>query len=132
MSLYLVIVLLANPPHETNPVSIVMKTTLTLYQKVVSSSQADACNFHPSCSRFAQRAIERYGFLWGTLMTADRLIRCNPLAYRHMYTYYSGRSRVYSYDSHIYDPVDNNYIFAPINKNGRVDRIDHSRMLGEE
>jgi putative membrane protein insertion efficiency factor len=116
MPVYLILALLAKPPHETNPVTIVLKTTITLYQHVVSSSQADACNFHPSCSRFAQRAIERYGFLWGTLMTSDRLMRCNPFAYRYMHTYYTGRSRAHLYDNHIYDPVENNYIFAPVHK----------------
>lgn len=122
----LLLVLLAKPPYETNPVNIVLQTGITMYQKVFSSSQADACNFYPSCSRFAQRAIQRYGFFWGTLMASDRLMRCNPSAFIHAETYYcSGRhSGVFNY--HIYDPVHNNYILSPIHKN---DTMDSSRNL---
>lgn len=106
------LVLLATAPHETNPVNIVLQTGITLYQKVFSSSQADACNFSPSCSRFAQRALRHYGFFWGTLMTSDRLMRCNPSAFGHFNTFYSG---LHGY--HVHDPVENNYIFAPVRKN---------------
>jgi len=126
MSLCLALVILSNPPYETNPVNIVLKGAITIYQNVASSSQADACNFHPSCSRFAQRAIERYGFFWGTLMTSDRLMRCNPSAYKHMDTYYSGRHYNYSYDCHIYDPIENNYIFAPLYKSDTTDPPEQS------
>jgi len=109
--LILVLALLCQPPYETNPVNIVLQTGITLYRKVISSSQADACNFYPSCSRFAQRAIQRYGFFWGTLMTSDRLMRCNPSASKHANTYYSGL-----HENYIYDPVEKNHIFSIIRK----------------
>jgi tetratricopeptide (TPR) repeat protein len=32
---------------------------------------------YPSCSQYAYRAIERRGILWGSMMAADRLHRCN-------------------------------------------------------
>ena len=34
--------------------------------------------YAPSCSRYGELAYLRDGVIWGTLMTAWRLIRCNP------------------------------------------------------
>ena len=36
------------------------------------------CRFYPTCSIYAQRAIERYGPFAGARMTAGRLFRCHP------------------------------------------------------
>jgi len=36
------------------------------------------CRFYPSCSVYAQRAIERHGPFAGVRMTAGRLLRCHP------------------------------------------------------
>lgn len=37
------------------------------------------CRFIPTCSEYAQTAIERYGALRGGQMAARRILRCNPL-----------------------------------------------------
>jgi putative membrane protein insertion efficiency factor len=47
------------------------------YQKWISSSFAPRCKYYPSCSSYAATAIENYG-LKGLLMSAWRLVRCNP------------------------------------------------------
>ncbi len=41
------------------------------------------CPMHPSCSHYAQAAIEKHDPLLGAMMACDRLIRCgrNELAY---------------------------------------------------
>lgn len=36
------------------------------------------CRFYPTCSEYSIQAIEKYGALKGTLMSAKRIIRCNP------------------------------------------------------
>ena len=36
------------------------------------------CRFHPTCSQYGYRAIERYGVLKGGWMAVKRIIRCNP------------------------------------------------------
>ncbi len=36
------------------------------------------CRFHPTCSEYGYQAIERYGVIKGGIMTAWRLLRCNP------------------------------------------------------
>lgn len=35
------------------------------------------CVFHPSCSQYAVLAVEKYGVLRGSYLTARRLLRCN-------------------------------------------------------
>jgi putative membrane protein insertion efficiency factor len=103
--------LLTQTPYETNPVRIITSTGFRLYQTMISPSQGDVCNFSPSCSHFARESIEQHGIVWGSLMASDRLQRCNPWALGLLEKYYSGIK-----DHKIYDPVHNNYIFDPINK----------------
>lgn len=50
------------------------------YHLVLSSQDSATCVFSPSCSRFSQKAIGTCGFLEGTLLTLDRLLRDHPLA----------------------------------------------------
>lgn len=111
VQLFLITLLLTQPPQETNTVRIVAGTGFKLYQILISPSQGDVCNFSPSCSHFAKEAIERYGIIWGSLMATDRLQRCNPWALRSVDKYYTGFK-----DRKIYDPVKDNYIFGKIAK----------------
>lgn len=111
MHLLMALLLLTQPPYETNPLQIVIGTGINLYQKIISPAQGEVCNFSPSCSHFAQEAIQKYGPLWGSLMAADRLMRCNPWAYKNFKTYYSD---IKNYK--FYDPVEDNFIFGKIKK----------------
>jgi putative membrane protein insertion efficiency factor len=36
------------------------------------------CKYHPSCSAYALDAYREFGFFRGTVLTAWRLLRCNP------------------------------------------------------
>lgn len=38
------------------------------------------CRFYPTCSEYTYRAIEKYGFVKGSLMGAWRILRCNPFS----------------------------------------------------
>lgn len=40
----------------------------------------DICRYEPSCSEYAKQAIEKHGSVKGSLMTATRLAKCNPLS----------------------------------------------------
>jgi hypothetical protein len=40
----------------------------------------DACRFTPTCSHYAQEAVLRRGPLVGTLLTAWRVLRCQPFS----------------------------------------------------
>ena len=36
------------------------------------------CRYTPSCSHYAQEAIEKYGACKGTFMAAKRILKCRP------------------------------------------------------
>ena len=49
-----------------------------LYQRAISPALPQRCKYHPSCSQYAVTAIRRFGILRGLVLTAWRLLRCNP------------------------------------------------------
>lgn len=63
--------------RSTSGVSITLGWWFTGYRKTLSEVRGPVCNFSPSCSRFSQEAISKYGFAKGLLMTGDRLLRCH-------------------------------------------------------
>jgi uncharacterized protein len=48
------------------------------YQRVVSPLLAPRCKYYPSCSEYAVDAFRRFGLLRGFVLTAWRVLRCNP------------------------------------------------------
>lgn len=50
------------------------------YQAFLSPVVPAVCKFHPSCSRYAYEAIERYGARRGMKLALARLWRCRPFA----------------------------------------------------
>ena len=58
------------------------------YQKHITPNTQKACRFVPTCSQYAQEAIQKYGALKGGWLAFKRLLRCNPF-----------------YKGDLYDPV---------------------------
>ena len=54
-------------------------SAIRLYRRAVSPLLGQRCRFHPSCSEYAELAIERFGVLCGSVLAAKRIVRCNPL-----------------------------------------------------
>ncbi|MEZ5558543.1 MAG: membrane protein insertion efficiency factor YidD [Pseudomonadales bacterium] len=48
------------------------------YQLTLSPFIGNQCRFHPTCSRYAGEAIERFGVLRGGWLALRRLGRCHP------------------------------------------------------
>ncbi len=48
------------------------------YRYFVSPLLGPACRFHPSCSQYADEALERHGLMRGGWLAARRLCRCGP------------------------------------------------------
>ena len=61
--------------EETSELKLFSTGFIRVYQKFISTQDLPVCNFTPSCSRFGMAAIQKYGFLRGVLLTADRLLR---------------------------------------------------------
>jgi len=51
-----------------------------LYQRYISPFTAPACRFCPTCSEYADEAIETFGPLRGSWLALRRIARCQPLA----------------------------------------------------
>lgn len=49
-----------------------------LYQRVISPALPQRCKYYPSCSHYSVTAIRQYGILRGLVLSAWRLLRCNP------------------------------------------------------
>lgn len=48
------------------------------YRYFVSPMLAPSCRFHPSCSAYAEEALQRHGALRGSWLAARRVCRCGP------------------------------------------------------
>jgi len=48
------------------------------YRWVISPMLPPACRFHPSCSSYAEEALQRHGVFRGGWLAARRVCRCGP------------------------------------------------------
>jgi len=48
------------------------------YRWAISPMLPPACRFHPSCSSYAEEALQRHGALRGGWLAARRVCRCGP------------------------------------------------------
>ena len=51
---------------------------IRVYQVLISPFFGTRCRFSPSCSEYANQAIEKFGFFQGAYKTISRLLRCHP------------------------------------------------------
>ncbi len=51
---------------------------IELYRTLISPFLSPSCRFEPSCSRYAQQALERHGLRRGGRLAVWRLLRCHP------------------------------------------------------
>jgi uncharacterized protein len=51
---------------------------IRFFQIFISPQDGPNCRFRPSCSRYGQIAVLKYGALMGSILAGDRLLRCNP------------------------------------------------------
>lgn len=49
-----------------------------LYRRYLSPLVAPRCRFYPTCSAYAQEALQRYGAWRGGWLAVRRLFRCHP------------------------------------------------------
>lgn len=51
---------------------------LTAYRAVISPLYGEVCAYYPSCSAYAVGAVQQHGAVKGTVLSAWRILRCNP------------------------------------------------------
>lgn len=51
---------------------------ISCYQACVSPFMGNNCRFYPSCSAYAQEAINTHGVIKGSYLAVLRLSRCHP------------------------------------------------------
>ncbi|XP_058209116.1 UPF0161 protein At3g09310 isoform X1 [Rhododendron vialii] len=52
---------------------------LRFYKREISPLMPNSCRYVPTCSEYSMIAYKKYGVVKGTVLTAWRLCRCNPL-----------------------------------------------------
>jgi putative membrane protein insertion efficiency factor len=57
-----------------------LSSVLRVYRRALSPLLGPCCRFEPSCSVYAEEAFHAHGVLRGFLLTAWRLLRCQPFA----------------------------------------------------
>ena len=53
----------------------ILKFLLLLYRKLRVTPSP--CRYYPSCSFFAEQALDRHGLIKGLWLTLGRILRCN-------------------------------------------------------
>ena len=59
-------------------VKLVALAMIRFYQACVSPALPSACRFYPSCSAYAQKAVQVWGVRKGLRLAVGRLLRCRP------------------------------------------------------
>lgn len=52
------------------------------YQKFISKYIliGNNCRFYPTCSEYSIQAYQKYGFIRGSYLTINRILRCHPFS----------------------------------------------------
>jgi putative membrane protein insertion efficiency factor len=48
------------------------------YRKAISPLYGDVCRYYPSCSAYGLAQFQQRGVVYGSALTAWRILRCNP------------------------------------------------------
>lgn len=68
-----------NPIAKYNPVTLILKGSMYVYQNVLSPQLARSCPYEITCSNFSKQAITEFGIVKGVFLSADRIMRCNRI-----------------------------------------------------
>lgn len=67
---------------ERGPVARCVVKLLTgcigVYRFALSPWLGSVCRYQPTCSRYAQTAVEDHGPLYGSILALKRILRCHP------------------------------------------------------
>ncbi len=55
-----------------------MRWMIAAFQQSISPQDGPTCPHKPVCSVYGKRSLQRFGPLRGSVMAADRILRCHP------------------------------------------------------
>jgi putative membrane protein insertion efficiency factor len=58
----------------------VLSWSIKLYKRALSPFLPHVCRFTPSCSLYFLEAVEKHGFLKGSMLGLKRIGRCHPFS----------------------------------------------------
>ena len=61
----------------------IMINLINFYKKYISpifQYKGVHCKYYPTCSEYTKQAIEKYGFLKGSILGFIRILKCNPFS----------------------------------------------------
>jgi hypothetical protein len=68
----------------------ILLTLIHFYKKILSPDSGlfrrrlPTCVFYPTCSDYAEEAIQKYGSAKGSFLAIKRILRCHPWQKQHM------------------------------------------------
>ena len=65
-----------SPPEAVGPEHLVLSVLMRTYKSAISPAGGRRCGMYPSCSSYAQDAVQNMGTVVGVMMACDRLLRC--------------------------------------------------------
>ena len=65
-----------SPPEAVGPEHLVLSLLMRTYKSAISPAGGRRCGMYPSCSSYAQDAVQNMGTVVGVMMACDRLLRC--------------------------------------------------------
>lgn len=54
---------------------------IRFFQKILSPQSGPSCKFSPTCSAYGRQAVQKHGAFWGSLLSGERILRCNPFTH---------------------------------------------------
>lgn len=57
---------------------ILLLTPIRFYKYAISPLMAGRCRFVPTCSSYAEEAVQQYGAIKGGYLATRRILRCHP------------------------------------------------------
>jgi len=58
--------------------SLILKTAIIIYQRMLSPLLPKTCRFTPTCSEYGLDAITKFGAFKGLVLLSKRILRCHP------------------------------------------------------